>query len=225
MREGGRTGEDSCCAATEMSKLFRSTPRTVRSNASAFQISRHFNSNFILSAKADSPTTTIGRESDDIRAAQLFQQGVEAFNEGDSFRSRRLFEEAAIIKPTSDTYYNLGNTLYLSREFDGALEAWQKALKLNPSAAADIHTNLANVLLLHKKDVKTAISHYEASLALLENDGQVIFNLAAAYESLGDVESLTKAVSLYAKAEGLGIDAKKNLRNAAAKLAGKQADS
>ncbi|KAI8853226.1 hypothetical protein BC829DRAFT_360217, partial [Chytridium lagenaria] len=100
-------------------------------------------------------------------------------------------------------------------EFDGALNAWEKSIELDPHRV-DAHVNLANVLVLNKKMPEKAVEHYKKAIALNPNDGEVQFNFGCVQDSLQNLEG---AIEQYENALKNGITAaEKNLRNAKAKL-------
>ena len=127
------------------------------------------------------------------------------------------YKKSLTISPTSNAYYNLGTCHFYLGNIDDARDCWQSSLKLDLNRS-DAHSNLANIYALKYKDFKKAIEHYESALSLGE-DGEIHYNYAVVLDFQGDLE---KCIEHYQKARKLGVEiADKNLRNAMAKLIGK----
>ena len=113
----------------------------------------------------------------------------------------------------ASSHYNLGLAYYLEKQPTLALQEWKKSIAIEPQV--DALVNLANAYLLDKKS-DVAIRYYEQAIELSPDDGQVHFNLGAAYESNGHME---KALNAYREARDYGIEeAQAHFRNVAAKL-------
>jgi Tfp pilus assembly protein PilF len=76
-------------------------------------------------------------------------------------------------------------------------------------------------LALVVRKPEQAIKHYEEATRLSPNDGEVQYNFGVVLDSMGRLE---EAIERYEKAveTGVGNTAEKNLRNARARLLGKQ---
>lgn len=120
------------------------------------------------------------------------------------------------IKPNSSALFNLGVCYYHDRNLDGAIDAWNKSLKLAPESA-DAHTNLASAYVLSKPSrPDLAVSHLKTAASLTPDDPEIQYNLAAVLEAC---EQLEEALVAYKRAAEGGIQrAEQNIRNCSAKL-------
>ncbi len=133
--------------------------------------------------------------------------------------ARTLFQQSIAIEPSSDGYYNLGNCHFILGDSTAALENWQLSLS-KPSS--DAFVNIANVLA-RKGQLADALVNFQKAAELDPEDGQIHYNHGVVLESASKLE---EAIESYQKARKLGVNrADVNLRNALAKLAGKQLDS
>ncbi|KAJ3219613.1 hypothetical protein HDU67_000101 [Dinochytrium kinnereticum] len=95
------------------------------------------------------------------------------------------------------------------------MTAWEKSLELDPKLV-DAHVNMANILILNKKQPEKALEHYKTAISLNPADGEVQFNYGCILDSMGDLEG---AIQQYEQSLKNGIEtADKNLRNAKARL-------
>ena len=126
---------------------------------------------------------------------------------GDENQARKSFEEAARISPdycfpnrieciaaletaqrlTPDDAlapYYLGNFWYAHRQYEDAIDCWERALELdagNPTA----HRNLGLALMNKRGDSERALHHYERAFALDQSDARILFELDQLYIKLG----------------------------------------
>lgn len=152
-------------------------------------------------------------------ASELLNKGNEFWNSSKTDDAINAYKKSLAITPSGDAYYNLGNVYYSIGKIQEAKESWISSLKIDLTRS-DAHINLGNIYALNFKDFENANSHYEAALKLNNSDGQVHYNYAAVLDAQGNLE---KSIKHYQQARKLGIDiAEKPLRNAMAKLIGKQ---
>jgi tetratricopeptide (TPR) repeat protein len=74
---------------------------------------------------------------------------------------------------------NVGDGLYRSGQYDEALEAYQRAVKVNPALGPDVHLKLGNIRF-RRQDRAEAIASWERALALDPGNAIIKSNLAAA---------------------------------------------
>ena len=80
--------------------------------------------------------------------------------------------------------YYLGNFWYAHRQYDDAIECWERALELdesNPTA----HRNLGLALMNKHGDSDCALQHYECAFALDTTDARILFELDQLYVKIG----------------------------------------
>ncbi|ADV25797.1 hypothetical protein I305_04807 [Cryptococcus gattii E566] len=155
------------------------------------------------------------------RAQDLLESGTRALEDGDVTTARNLYKESVGVKETSEGWHNLANCEYHLQNKEGAIQAWEKSLALQPSP--DAHTNLASAYIFDKPPRPAlAIKHLTSkALELSPEDPEIAFNLAAVLESTGNLDT---ALTLYKKAQSGGIErAAQNVRNVSAKLLGQKA--
>jgi tetratricopeptide (TPR) repeat protein len=98
------------------------------------------------------------RRGDDKAAAQAAERG--------------LHEDGALPQ----LHKNFGDALYRAGRYDDALEAYQRAIKLNPALGDDIYFKLGNIRFKwQEKD--QALAYWERALALNPNNDLVRANL------------------------------------------------
>ena len=84
--------------------------------------------------------------------------------------------------------YYLGNFWYAKRQYDDAINCWEKALELddrNPTA----HRNLGLALINKRGDSERALHHYERAFALDTRDARILFELDQLYVKIGKLPS------------------------------------
>ena len=80
--------------------------------------------------------------------------------------------------------YYLGNFRYAHRQYDDAIQCWERALELdesNPTA----HRNLGLALMNKRFDAERALRHYERAFTLDQTDARVLFELDQLYVKRG----------------------------------------
>ncbi|WVQ85060.1 hypothetical protein IAT38_007224 [Cryptococcus sp. DSM 104549] len=154
------------------------------------------------------------------RAHELLESGTRALEDGDLAEAAKKYRESVETMETSEGYHNLANCEYHLQNKAAAIDAWEKSIKLLPSA--DAHTNLASAYIFDTPAKPAlAIKHLTAALELAPDDPEIAFNLAAILESTGNLE---QALTLYRKAQEGGIErAAQNVRNVGSKLLGQKA--
>ncbi|KAJ1332333.1 hypothetical protein BSLG_008638 [Batrachochytrium salamandrivorans] len=153
------------------------------------------------------------------KAREWYNTGLTMWNNDDIPGAIDAFEKSLHTQPNSDAYFNLGNCLYTQGKHESALTQWKLSLDLLPRT--DAHVNIANVHAIIKKDLATAVPHYEAALKITPEDGEVHYNYGVVLDAASRLE---EAIHHYQQARKLGVEvADKNLRNALAKLIGQKA--
>lgn len=81
-------------------------------------------------------------------------------------------------------HYNYGNQLYQKKDFDGAIQAYKKALKLHPTQKKEcaIRINLALAMLQQINEQDTSEANRNRSLSILGNAKQVLCENGCANE-------------------------------------------
>jgi tetratricopeptide (TPR) repeat protein len=147
------------------------------------------------------------------------QKGATAWEEG---RLEAALEAYKSAGSSADALYNVGTCHMALGQHKEAIEAWKASLTADPSRA-DVHINLANLLVLAQRDTSGAKEHYEQALALTPDDGQAHYNYGLLLDTLGNLE---EAISHFQSARKCGIEqADKPLRNALAKFIGQTASA
>jgi tetratricopeptide (TPR) repeat protein len=72
---------------------------------------------------------------------------------------------------------------FYHRDFQQAIDVYEKSLELNPQAL-EIYYNLANAYLI-TGDAQSAVHYLEKLAAVKPNDLEIIFSLAVSYQTLG----------------------------------------
>lgn len=103
-------------------------------------------------------------------------------------KAKKALENALSLDPALATAHNLAGTVALKRaDIETAEQHFQEALKHNANSA-DAHYNLALLYDTYYQDLRSAIEHYEAYLALVDNDehtAQWVRQLQSALERQG----------------------------------------
>lgn len=108
---------------------------------------------------------------DDAKAGlldfQKLQDAKESYAQEEYEKSSSIYESFA--KDSSEAAYNLGNTLYKTKEYQKALETYQSVQSKNPEIMAKSLHNSGNThVKLHQ--YKEALAAYEKALELQEDD-------------------------------------------------------
>lgn len=106
------------------------------------------------------------------------------------------FKRAIAIKPTESNYYfGLGCVYDAMGQSKNAEVAFFDALNINPM---NIQARIAYAISLTKElEYAKSIEHFSEVLKYIPNDADTIYNLALAYEMVGDYE---RAIKFYKKA-------------------------
>ena len=92
-------------------------------------------------------------------ATKFYNQGIDAYTQGNVPSALKLFEQAAKIDPSyADAHYNIGSIHYQNNNYDMAEMAFRNAVKYNPTDFQAKY-NLA-LSLEQKKNYKEALSLY-----------------------------------------------------------------
>jgi Flp pilus assembly protein TadD len=156
--------------------------------------------------------TTVGPDSNLVEANNLL--GLAYDRLGSHREATEAYRRALTVAPSDPVILaNLGYSLYLSNDFDGALRHLKQAARISPSlnivhnnlgivqarlgrydealrsfARAsnqyDAHLKVAGILEFEKRD-RQAAKHYEAALRLQPNTSAVLERLVAIYERTG----------------------------------------
>lgn len=166
-------------------------------------------------ATSTTPTSSALDPADE-ESQRLLEEGTSHLESGDLQKAKLSYERSLQIKPNSSALFNLGVCYYHDRNLDGAIDAWNKSLKLAPESA-DAHTNLASAYVLSKPSrPDLAVSHLKTAASLTPDDPEIQYNLAAVLEAC---EQLEEALVAYKRAAEGGIQrAEQNIRNCSAKL-------
>lgn len=112
---------------------------------------------------------------------------------------------------TAEGQFRLGNQFYEAGQLDEAVEAYQKAIELDPEYQG-AYANLG-VTYYQQQEFTLAASQYEKALELNSEDGEVAYNLGALYlqqalmeSALPDVDLLDKSVTQLQKALEISPD-------------------
>jgi superkiller protein 3 len=134
-----------------------------------------------------------------LRAKGDNNWGISLRNEGKLEEAASAFRRAIGDDPSfCDAHDDLGEVLWMEKQFPEALSEFQAALRCNPHSAM-VHNNLGSALLYFSHDVEAAIGQFRACLASRPG-------FALAYLNLG------KALA----AKGAFAEAETELRNALA---------
>jgi len=105
------------------------------------------------------------------------------------------------MPPKSSCYFWLGNSYYMSGQFQEAVDSFNKAIELNPKAE-DYYTQLANSYL-GLKQFEKAIQAAKRSIEIEQNNDFAYHILSKIYKTMGKydeaVDALKKAIELAPK--------------------------
>ncbi|KAJ2779167.1 hypothetical protein GGI15_003958 [Coemansia interrupta] len=147
--------------------------------------------------------------------SQLTQQAQSQLEQGNTQEAYNKFLKILSLHPSADSHFSVGVCAYMLNRVDEALDMWERTLQINPDHS-DAHVNLGSIYFLKKQNGGKAVEHLERARELVPNDAEVMFNLAAVYDSLG---RLDEAKTLFEKCVERGIkNADVFLRNVNAKL-------
>ncbi len=123
-----------------------------------------------------------------IMAIEFFNDGIDAYNEGDKGQAIGHWLDALKLDPNgSNTHYNLAVALWDKDDMDGVIEHLNTGVRINPDDA-DAHNNLG-VALSAKGDLEGAIEHYNAALKIDPDNASTHYNLGLALKKAkGDLD-------------------------------------
>jgi tetratricopeptide (TPR) repeat protein len=98
------------------------------------------------------------------KAKQFYNWGVENYLKGEIKTAEEFFQKSLSIYPLAEAYYNLGIIYKDRQEYSQAIDAWEKALILNPKLPST-YLNLGFAYLKLRK--------YPEALAAFESEKQV----------------------------------------------------
>lgn len=112
---------------------------------------------------------------------------------GDVQNSIKFYEEAASLEPTDDIYYSMGISYKQANNYEKAIEAYNKALELNPNN----YNVLYNLAVLYKEQKKYDLSLNTAIRAeFINTDDEDIHSLLS---SLFELKSNYKKAIIHLK--------------------------
>ena len=136
-------------------------------------------------------------------ATKIINEGVGLSQAGNQDEAIAKFNEALALNPKCvDCYYNIGAASAQKKDYDKAIEAYNKSIELKPTAEA--YSGLANVYNAQRKfDEATAASKKAAELSSAPgasaspeatyNQGVILFNQGKAAEAMPLFESVVQA--------------------------------
>lgn len=120
------------------------------------------------------------------QARKLIRKGNKEFDKGNYSQAALTFRQAQAADPTSgDIPYNIGNSLYMQKNYKGAFQIYNKSLKQTKdySKLAMLLHNQGNTLYKLGK-YEESILAYKNSLKLNPSDNQTRYNLALAQQKI-----------------------------------------
>jgi protein O-GlcNAc transferase len=97
-------------------------------------------------------------------ADALHMLGVIASQKGKHLEAIPLLEKSALLRPTAETFANLGAVFVTAKKFDQAVIAYRNGIKLNATNAS-LHSALAHVLIT-AGDLESAIESCRIAIAI-----------------------------------------------------------
>lgn len=119
-------------------------------------------------------------------ANAVIKEGNEKYKQQDYSGAQQSYEQATVNDPNSNAgTFNLGNAYYQQKQYDKAIEQFQKAGETaqNPTERADAYHNLGNSYLQQKK-YQESVNAYKQSLRNSPEDVDTKYNLAYAQKML-----------------------------------------
>lgn len=130
-----------------------------------------------------------------------YKSGIKSLKDGEYSKAAEEFLEAIEEeKNLTDSYRGLGIALWEEQDYQGAYEAFENALAQGTEQTATIYSLLGNCAMeLEKYD--QAVEYYELCLSMEDISDELLqeteYNLIAAYEYAGDVESAKECLETY----------------------------
>jgi Ca-activated chloride channel family protein len=111
--------------------------------------------------------------------------GNRHYDAGDLERALAAYTEAQVDAPdAAELHYDIGNVLYRQADFEGAVEAFERALaSAGPALRADAAFNLGNARY-RQKEFAEAVEAYRRALEARPADGDAKRNLELALRAL-----------------------------------------
>lgn len=108
-------------------------------------------------------------------------QGDRAYRQGDYSEAEQRYRRAELKQPGSQSWYNLGNSIYQQKRFDEAAGYFRKAAEgsAEPALRSRALHNLGNAQL-QQGDAAGAVEAYKQALRLRPGDADTRHNLALA---------------------------------------------
>src|SRR5690349_13983119 len=121
---------------------------------------------------------------------------------GEVDKAIAAYEKLLAAKPDlADSWYNLGWLQRKARQFEKALESYQRALDLNVSGPEEVHLNRAVILSDYLHRPEDAETELKAALSKNAAYGPALLNLGNLREDLGDKTGAREAYEQALKAE------------------------
>ncbi len=135
--------------------------------------------------------------------ADPYKSGMEALESEQYEEAADQFKEAVKKEQNkADSYRGLGLALWESKDYEGAKEALENALKEGSKKTGTIY-NLLGSCELQMGNMKEAVTYFEEGLKIKDSDDKLKqamrFNCIFAYEKLGDIETAKNLLSEYVK--------------------------
>ena len=138
----------------------------------------------------------------DYKMQGFAMMGVEKFD-----KAVELFSKSIEIEQNSDVYMDLGNAYASMGEYDNAVDAFSKALLLDPNNG-EILFDIGCVYLLQER-LKKCIEYYNKAEAAGYDNVRLYMNMAAIYNALEDKANTREVVELMSSngetSEAVGI--------------------
>lgn len=125
--------------------------------------------------------------------SSLNNKGNQMYKKGDFRKALEFYNQAGIENPDSpEIRYNLGNSLHQQKQWEGALQNYQKALQGTPDPnQAQIYYNLGNTFYRLDK-YPEAIEAYKKCLEINPNDEDAKYNLEYTKKKLEEKKNQQK---------------------------------
>lgn len=130
------------------------------------------------------------------QAQDYRMQGVAMMGAENYVKAKELFQKGIQIEPSVELFMDLGNAHASLGEYNEAVQAFSKALIMEPQNG-EILFNIGSVYLLQERLTK-CIEYYNKAEAAGYTTERLYMNMAAIYKALGDTQmelrSYTKAI-------------------------------
>ena len=130
------------------------------------------------------------------QAQDYRMQGAAMMGASNYVKAKELFQKGIEIEPSVELFVDLGNAHASLEEYNEAVQAFSKALIIEPQNG-EILFNIGSVYLLQERLTK-CIEYYNKAEAAGYTTARLYMNMAAIYKALGDTQmelrSYTKAI-------------------------------